>query len=206
MSSRCVSSVSICHRSDYQLRPTVLNPAVRFSWIEKEWESAYIRDSKRSILKLVSTSINSSCHVSQTYPAQMRRYRPQGSAMPVVEVPNSPVPCPGGRAPPTRFKVKRPTYERNSSAQEVTVEAEYQKYVSGGLSSSKTDILKFWEVRHILLELGRRNDSLPNRPIRPSSLHYFQLPWTTSRYKPRPFLVNGSSRQQRRQTPRNATG
>ena len=134
----------------------------------------------------------------------MRRYCPRGSAMPVIEVPNSPVfpvSHPGGRAPPMRFKVKCPAYKCNSLVQEVTVEAEYQKYVSGGLSSSKTDILKFWEVRLILLELGWRNNSHPNKPIRLSSLHYFQLQWTISRYKPHLFLANGFSYQQRRQTP-----
>ena len=61
MSSQCVSSISICHLSDYQLRPTVLNPAICFSWIEKEWEPTYIWESKHIILKLVSTSISSSC-------------------------------------------------------------------------------------------------------------------------------------------------
>jgi len=136
-------------------------------------------------------------------------YHPRGLAMPVIEVPNSPVrpvPHPGGRAPPMRFKVKRPAYKCNSSVQEVTVEAEYQKYVSGGLSLSKTNILKFWEVRLMLLELGWRNDSHPNRPIRLSSLHYFQLQWTISRYKPHPFLANRFSHQQRRQTLQNETG
>jgi len=40
----------------------------------------------------------------------------------------------------------------------------------------------------MLLELGWRNDSHPNRPIRLSSLHYFQLQWTISWYKPRLLL------------------
>ena len=67
ISSWYVSSISICHHSDYQLRPTVLNPAVRFSWIKKEWESTYIRDSKCTILKLVSASISSSCITNISY-------------------------------------------------------------------------------------------------------------------------------------------
>ena len=100
------------------------------------------------------------CHlslhrVSQTYLAQMRRYRRQNSSAPVIEVSNSPVhpvPRPGGKAPPTRFKVARSAYENKSSRQEFTVEAEYRKYASGDLSSDKTDILKFWEVRSILLD------------------------------------------------------
>jgi len=132
---------------------------------------------------------------------QMCQYCPWGSAMPIIEVSNFPVypvPHPGGQASPTQFKVKHPTYEYNSSVQEVTVKAEYQKYVSGGLSSSKTDILKFWKVRLMLLELGWHNNSQPNRPIRPSSLHCFQLQWTISQYKPCMFLANRFSYQQRR--------
>jgi hypothetical protein len=96
--------------------------------------------------------------VPQTYLAQMRRYRRRNSSTPVVEVSNNsnppvqPVPHPGGRAPPTRFKVERSAYESKSSLQEFTVEAEYRKYASGDLSSNKTDILKFWEVRPMLLD------------------------------------------------------
>ena len=58
----------ICHRSGYQLRPTVINPAVRFSWIDEEWDNIYIEKSKNIILNLVSTSIGSLCatNISRT--------------------------------------------------------------------------------------------------------------------------------------------
>jgi hypothetical protein len=85
----------------------------------------------------------------------MRHYRRQNLSAPVIEVSNSPVhpvPRPGGKAPPTRFKVERSAYESKSSLQEFTVEAEYRKYASGDLSSNQTDILKFWEVRFMLLD------------------------------------------------------
>jgi len=49
------------------------------------------------------------------------------------------------------FKVEHSTYERKSLLQESMVEAEYRKYASGDLSSHKTDILKFWEVRLMFL-------------------------------------------------------
>ena len=34
--------------------PIVLNPAIRFSWIQCEWESTYIQRSKKIMLDLVS--------------------------------------------------------------------------------------------------------------------------------------------------------
>src|SRR6266850_4422726 len=93
-------------------------------------------------------------HVSQTYLAQMHRYRHQNSSTPIFEVSDSPappIPHFGGQAPPTQFKVEHSAPERKSSLQESMVEAEYQKYASGDLSSHKTDILKFWEVRLMFL-------------------------------------------------------
>ena len=49
---------------------------------------------------------------------------------------------------PTQFQLKSSGYQRNSLAQVFTVDAEYQKYALGELSSSKMDILQFWEVRY----------------------------------------------------------
>jgi hypothetical protein len=37
--------------------------------------------------------------------------------------------------------------------QAFTAEAEYWKYASGDLSSDKVDILKFWEVRLMFLDI-----------------------------------------------------
>ena len=86
----------------------------------------------------------------------MRRYRHQISPTPVLEVSNSPVhpvPHPGGRAPPTRFKVEHSAYKSKSSLQAFTAKAEYRKYALGDLSSDKVDILKFWEVRLMFLDI-----------------------------------------------------
>ena len=49
---------------------------------------------------------------------------------------------------PTQFQLKSSGYQRNSLAQVFMVDAEYQKYALGELSSSKMDILWFWEVRY----------------------------------------------------------
>lgn len=45
------------------LRPTVLNPGIRFSWIDIEWDDEYRRKAKDTILDLVSTSI-ASLHIT----------------------------------------------------------------------------------------------------------------------------------------------
>lgn len=87
----------------------------------------------------------------------MTKYRRQDSSLPAAGIPNaptSPVPFPEAEAPlpPTRFKVRRPIYRGQSSSQAFTVDEEYKKYTLGNLSSSKTDILKFWEVRLVLLD------------------------------------------------------
>lgn len=36
------------------LNPIVLNPAIRFTWIQRHWGTRYIQSSKETILKLVS--------------------------------------------------------------------------------------------------------------------------------------------------------
>lgn len=55
-------------------------------------------------------------------------------------------PPPVAGPPPTRFTLGRSVYERRTSPQAFTVEAEFQKYASGQMSSDQTDILRFWEV------------------------------------------------------------
>lgn len=84
----------------------------------------------------------------------MHQYRRQNPSLRIIDKPKSthPVPCPGRQAPPTRFQVKQSAYKSKSSLQDSTVDAEYQKYKLGALSSDKSDILKFWEVRLMLLD------------------------------------------------------
>jgi hypothetical protein len=65
--------------------------------------------------------------------------------------PAGPTPTAKSRPPPTRFRVRGSVFEKTRTRQASTVEAEYQKYVSGSTAShwndtSETDILRFWEV------------------------------------------------------------
>jgi hypothetical protein len=125
-----------------QLRLTVLNPAIRLSWIRSQWETRYIQRSEEIILDLVSTIYRYSPYLN--YLIQMRRYRDQNSS--TLATPVQPTPVAGGRPPPTRFKVEHSVYEKKATPQAYTVEAEFRKYVSGAISSEETDILQFWEV------------------------------------------------------------
>lgn len=86
---------------------------------------------------------------------QMDEYRRRNLSLTDIGTPKSPadpVPRPEGQAPPTRFKFERPTYRSQPSHQPSTVEAEYNKYTTHDLSSPATDIVKFWEVRFMLLD------------------------------------------------------
>jgi hypothetical protein len=47
----------------------------------------------------------------------------------------------------TRFKISDSAYNKKTTHNKLTVEAEFQRYTSGS-TSSETDILQFWEVRY----------------------------------------------------------
>ena len=51
---------------------------------------------------------------------------------------------------PTWYHIEHLVYEKKASHL-YTVDAEYRKYVAGDTSSVDTDILRFWEVRSIIL-------------------------------------------------------
>ena len=131
----------------------VLNPAIRMSWIQNQWEAKYIRSSRDIILKLVSTTSLYLYYIPELVSlVQMNRYRSLNSTSTApTATPNSPdepAPAPGARVKPlpTRFKVERSVYEKRTP-DSFTVDAEYRKYTSGENSSEGTDILWFWEVR-----------------------------------------------------------
>ena len=98
----------------------------------------------------------------------MHEYRSQMSLGTAAAVPTTLVqPAPTGKdnSCPTWFKRLAPR-RNNPLQQEFNVEAEYQKYMSGDVSSTVTDTLWFWEVRFLQL-----NDTMAhslNRQIRMS--------------------------------------
>ncbi|KAF8498973.1 hypothetical protein F5888DRAFT_1802387 [Russula emetica] len=111
-----------------------LNPAMRLSWIQAEWEGHYIRRAKDIILAL------------------MRQYRSQKSSMSEATMTDSPVqPDPVVSVAPTRFKVQDSVYKKKSTRNVSSVDVEFQKYVSGPISSEETNILRFWEANRLEL-------------------------------------------------------
>lgn len=81
---------------------------------------------------------------------QMHQYRDKKSSMSKVATPDPPplpAPVSGLKPVPTRFKVQDSVYNKKST-QEFSVDAEFQKYISGSISSEQTSILRFWEVRY----------------------------------------------------------
>ena len=81
----------------------------------------------------------------------MHRYHLQNpSLLPATQVPDPLITHSGGRAPPAQFVLQH-SYTNRHSHQDFTVDAEFHKYVSGDLISHQSNILKFWEVRPMLL-------------------------------------------------------
>jgi len=82
-SSPCVSSIDVLLLC-CQLKRAVLNPAIRFSWIQSEWDNEYIKGSKGVILGLVSTTYyyvpclnRLSCRCAGTVARNRQQLRPQ---------------------------------------------------------------------------------------------------------------------------------
>jgi hypothetical protein len=67
----------------------------------------------------------------------------------MTDPPAQPAPVSKFKPVPTWFTVKDSIYnKRKSTYNESSIEAEFQRYKSGSLSSEETSILQFWEVRY----------------------------------------------------------
>jgi hypothetical protein len=77
----------------------------------------------------------------------MGQYR-KTLSIPEITALDPPVPSASKeQLPPTRFTIEHSTYAKRASPQTFTIEAEYQRYICGELSSPQTEILQYWEVR-----------------------------------------------------------
>ena len=188
------------------LHLTVLNPAIRFEWIQNEWDEDYIFQAKEIILQRVSTIIRVTlCTISKRWVLQMHQYHSQTSLTTVPEAPVRPSPVARGKTCPTRFRVEDSAFEKKkSSSQVLGVDAEFRKYTLSDVSSDDTDILWFWEVR--CFSSNGTMTHLLNRPIRKSFPLCSPLLWTTSQSRQHPCLANAYFRQRRRPTLPNETG
>jgi hypothetical protein len=83
----------------------------------------------------------------------MRQYRNQKLSTSKATITDSPVRddlVPAVELAPTRFKVQDSVYKKKSTRNAFSVDIEFQKYISGSISSEETNILWFWEVRSFL--------------------------------------------------------
>jgi hypothetical protein len=119
---------------------------MRFSWIQAEWGSDYIRGAKSTILTLVRLHYSA---ILLSHDSQMRQYRKQKPSKPEATTTASPLRrnVPATRLAPTRFKIQDSVYKNKPTRDTGGVEAEFQRYVSGPTTSEETSILQFWEVR-----------------------------------------------------------
>ena len=88
----------------------------------------------------------------------------------------------------------------NTNLPEGTVEAEYERYLSGLPSPRDTDILRFWEVSFTFTIRNERSQSRSYRSIGTNFRHYLRSLKTIYRFKRRLFLVNVYFRQRKRLT------
>jgi hypothetical protein len=65
-----------------------------------------------------------------------------------IDLPTRPAPVSGVKLALMRFKIQDSIYMKKSTPNEFSVEVKFQKYISGSISSEKTSILQFWEVRY----------------------------------------------------------
>jgi hypothetical protein len=124
---------------------------MRFSWIEGQWDEGYIRRAKATILKTVSTILHLLSQPLNPL-VQMHRYRNQTSSGDATAASNLPAaqPTPVATDEPssTRFKIKHSVYDKKPT-QATSVEVEFRNYSTAGITSDKTGILRFWEVRFL---------------------------------------------------------
>ena len=66
----------------------------------------------------------------------------------MTDPPAQPAPVSGAKPAPMRFKVQDSVYNKKSTHDELSVEVEFKRYVSGSTTSEETGILRFWEVRY----------------------------------------------------------
>ena len=88
----------------------------------------------------------------------------------------------------------------NMHLPEGTVEAEYERYISGLPSPRDTDILRFWEVSFPYTIRSERSQCGWYRSIGANFRHYSRLLKTIYQFKCRLFLASVYSRRRKRLT------
>jgi hypothetical protein len=135
----------------------VLNPAIRLTWIQKHWDREYIDGAETTIRQTVSLStwldgLLSSARAHRI-PYKMIEYREREIVTAPEEEQSIPPTVPGTREMPAymslavQYGITDDDMDiGHFSAQEQTIEQEFQSYITAPLSPKNIDIIKFWEV------------------------------------------------------------
>lgn len=126
----------------------VINPSVRFSWIEKNWDEKYKKHAVTTIKTLVSIATLIWIHAT-VQPLQMRRYRFDDDDNTIsATLPIAVTPAPDFLQRMKEFDDEQA--EGDASITEETIDEEYSNYVNGVPKRNVLDPLKFWEVSILL--------------------------------------------------------
>jgi hypothetical protein len=118
------------------------------AWIERQWDTEYVRDAKAKVIETVS-SWKSAMNTLSHYSLKMSEYhrklngarndvppsRRQSTGVVLIYMELS-----------SKYGLPSDLEIRNLGPKEQTVEQEYKAYVTAPCSEKGTDILKFWEV------------------------------------------------------------
>lgn len=186
---------------------TVINPCIRFSWIENEWGHEYIAHAKRVILEVVSQSDLENTPLT-TLIDQIGECNDRGGSTfkTPAQAPASPKKpaVPRFVSLPTKYKLQdHPIYPRATSAPS-TAEDAFLKYKNGAMSPQDTDLIAFWEVCVVILKISLYSYFILDRSTDWNTRRFFASPWTIFPSKRLRFHVNMSSHRLEKRTQRGA--
>ena len=198
MWSPCVSFCAITDFIFFWILDAVINPCIRFSWFEEEWDNHYINQAKTTILKVVSKDkcleyvVINVFHADETIPWQTN-----SSCSPTS-------PC-FPRQTTTGIYEGHVQISAEGKAKSCRRSKSEHWRGSGSLSQPDTNLIQFWEVcvwNHcdVLFTLFDSNSY-----IKRNILDYMQLHWITSPFRHYLFHASTSSHQLAKRIRRNGT-
>jgi hypothetical protein len=131
---------------------SVLNPAIRMSWIQNHWEQKYIVDAEAKIQKTVSCLLFRNQEML-IWVVKMLEYRKNATVATTGKEQSAAPSASGESSTAPQYMSLGDQYGLGdemeiggSGTDDQTIEQEYQSYVTAALSPKTINILKFWEV------------------------------------------------------------